>query len=52
MEQYLAAPITFLGMSLPEHGYHGPDEYFDWGQAAGGMATFAYFLERIASEQP
>ena len=49
MDQYLKAPITFLGMSLPEHGYHGPDEYFDWGQAAGGMATFAHFLDRAAS---
>lgn len=49
MEQYLKAPITFLGMSLPEHGYHGPDEFFDWGQAAGGMAMFAYFLERMAA---
>ncbi|HEV8481025.1 MAG TPA: M20/M25/M40 family metallo-hydrolase [Candidatus Eisenbacteria bacterium] len=49
MDQYLKAPITFLGMSLPEHGYHGPDEYFDWGQAAGGMATFAHFLDRVAS---
>lgn len=49
MEQYLKAPITFLGLSLPEHGYHGPDEYFDWGQASGGMATFAHFLDRVAS---
>ena len=52
LEQHLGAPITFLGMSLPEHGYHGPDEYFDWGQASGGMATFAYFLERISSDRP
>jgi acetylornithine deacetylase/succinyl-diaminopimelate desuccinylase-like protein len=49
MEEILKAPITFLGLSLPEHGYHGPDEYFDWGQASGGMATFAHFLDRVAS---
>ena len=49
MEHSLKAPITFLGLSLPEHGYHGPDEYFDWGQASGGMATFAHFLDRVAS---
>jgi acetylornithine deacetylase/succinyl-diaminopimelate desuccinylase-like protein len=49
MEQILKTPITFLGLSLPEHGYHGPNEYFDWGQASGGMATFAHFLDRVAS---
>lgn len=49
MDQHLRAPITFLGLSLPEHGYHGPDEYFDWGQASGGIAAFARFLERAAS---
>jgi acetylornithine deacetylase/succinyl-diaminopimelate desuccinylase-like protein len=49
MEHHLKAPITFLGLSLPEHGYHGPDEHFDWGQASGGMATFAHFLDRVAS---
>jgi len=49
MEKYLKAPITLLGISLPEHGYHGPDEFFDWGQAAGGMAMFAYFFERLGA---
>ena len=49
MEKHLGVPITFMGLSLPEHGYHGPNEYFDWGQASGGMAAFAYFLERIAT---
>ena len=52
MERHLGAPITFLGLSLPEHGYHGPDEYFDWGQASGGIATFARFFERAASWKP
>ena len=51
MDRHLGAPITFLGLSLPEHGYHGPDEYFDWGQASGGIASFAYFLDRIASRK-
>jgi acetylornithine deacetylase/succinyl-diaminopimelate desuccinylase-like protein len=49
MEQYLKAPITLLGISLPEHGYHGPDEFFDWGQAAGGMAMFVRFFERLGA---
>jgi acetylornithine deacetylase/succinyl-diaminopimelate desuccinylase-like protein len=41
MEQLLKCPITFLGLSLPEHGYHAPNENYDWGQASGGMASFA-----------
>lgn len=49
MDRHFRAPITFLGLSLPEHGYHGPNEYFDWGQASGGMAVFVYFLERVAA---
>lgn len=39
-------PIVFMGLSLPEHGYHAPNERFDWGQASGGMKAFvAYFGE-------
>ncbi len=41
-------PIVFMGLSLPEHGYHAPNEYFDWGQAAGGMRTFAAYFEELA----
>jgi len=26
-------PILYMNLSLPEHGYHVLDEYFDWGQA-------------------
>jgi len=36
---------------IDRHGYHGPNEYFDWGQASGGMATFAAFLEEIATRK-
>ena len=25
----------FLGLSLPEHGYHAINENYDWGQAVG-----------------
>jgi acetylornithine deacetylase/succinyl-diaminopimelate desuccinylase-like protein len=48
MEQYLKAPIVFLGLSLPEHGYHAPNEYFDWQQASGGMRMFARYFETLA----
>ena len=43
-----SAPVAFLNLSLPEHGYHAPNENFDWGQAAGGMAAFARYLEAVA----
>ncbi|NGZ10062.1 MAG: M20/M25/M40 family metallo-hydrolase [Nitrospira sp. LK70] len=46
MQKTWKVPILFIGLSLPEHGYHAPNEYYDWGQALGGMKTFAhYFLE-------
>lgn len=41
MKRILRCPVLFLGLSLREHGYHAPNENFDWGQASGGMAAFA-----------
>lgn len=41
-------PILFLGLSLPEHGYHAPNEYFDWGQASGGMRMFVAYFEELS----
>lgn len=41
-------PILFLGLSLPEHGYHAPNEYFDWGQASGGIRAFAHYFGELA----
>jgi acetylornithine deacetylase/succinyl-diaminopimelate desuccinylase-like protein len=49
MERVLGAPVVFLGLSLPEHGYHAPNEFFDWEQAAGGIAAFGHFFESLAS---
>ena len=49
MERVLKAPVFFLGLSLPEHGYHAPNENYDWSQAAGGMAAFAEYF-RLAGE--
>jgi len=49
MEKYLKCPVMFLGLSLPEHGYHAPNEHFDWQQARGGMVAFAKYLELIAA---
>ncbi|MFL6248529.1 MAG: M20/M25/M40 family metallo-hydrolase [Thermoanaerobaculia bacterium] len=48
MEQVLDAPVMFLGLSLPEHGYHAPNENFDWPQASGGMVAFAKYFDNVA----
>ena len=38
----------FLGLSLPEHGYHAPNENFDWQQASGGMVAFVKYFDNVA----
>ncbi len=48
MQKAWNVPILFMGLSLPEHGYHAPNEYFDWGQASGGMKAFAHYFEELA----
>ena len=49
MEQVFKAPVLFLGLSLPEHGYHAPNENYDWEQAEGGMIAFAKYFEEVAA---
>lgn len=52
MQRAWHVPILFMGLSLPEHGYHAPNEHFDWGQASGGMkALAAYFTELAAMKK-
>ena len=48
MRDYLKAPILFLGLSLPEHGYHSANENFDWRQTAGGIRMFARYFENLS----
>ncbi len=48
MQKAWKVPILFMGLSLPEHGYHAPNEYFDWGQASSGMTAFAHYFEELA----
>lgn len=48
MQHYLKTPITFIGLSLPEHGYHAPNENYDWGQAVGGIKTFAKYFATLS----
>ena len=47
MQKAWKVPILFMGLSLPEHGYHAPNEYFDWGQASGGMKAFVHYLQEL-----
>lgn len=49
MQRVLGCPIMFIGLSLPEHGYHAPNEFFEWSMAAGGMKAFARYFEIVAS---
>ena len=44
----LGAPVHFLPLSLPDHGYHAPNEYFDWKQAQVGIAAFARTFATLA----
>jgi acetylornithine deacetylase/succinyl-diaminopimelate desuccinylase-like protein len=48
MEQVLKTPVMFLGLSLPEHGYHAPNENYDWQQASGGMVAFVKYFDNVA----
>jgi acetylornithine deacetylase/succinyl-diaminopimelate desuccinylase-like protein len=49
MQQKLGVPIAFMGLSLPEDGYHGPDESFAWRQIEGGVKAFVKYFELLAS---
>lgn len=51
MEKVFRCPVMFLGLSLPEHGYHAPNENFDWQQASGGMAAFVKYFDLIANQE-
>jgi acetylornithine deacetylase/succinyl-diaminopimelate desuccinylase-like protein len=51
MQKHLRAPIVFLGLSLPEHGYHAPNENFDWEQASGGIRMFRHYFEILSRLQ-
>ena len=48
MKEALDVPMVFLGLSLPEHGYHAINENFDWGQAEGGMKLFSHYFKLLS----
>jgi acetylornithine deacetylase/succinyl-diaminopimelate desuccinylase-like protein len=49
MEDILGCEVYFLGLSLPSHGYHAPNENYDWEQAGGGMAAFAHYFQTVSA---
>jgi acetylornithine deacetylase/succinyl-diaminopimelate desuccinylase-like protein len=52
MDKILGVPISFLGLSLPSHGYHSRNEHFDWRQASGGIRMFLHYFAEIARIRP
>ena len=52
MDRILRVPVTFLGLSLPSHGYHSVNEHFDWRQASGGIRMFSRYFAEIARIRP
>ena len=48
MRDYLDVPVTLIGLSLPEHGYHGPNEHYDWGQASGGIKALVRYFSLVS----
>lgn len=48
LAEVLGVGVHFLPLSLPEHGYHAPNEYFDWKQAKGGIQAFAQAFAHLA----
>jgi acetylornithine deacetylase/succinyl-diaminopimelate desuccinylase-like protein len=52
MDRILKVPISFLGLSLPSHGYHSRNEHFDWKQASGGIRMFYHYFSEIARIRP
>ena len=49
MKKHMKAPIIFLGLSLPEHGYHAKNENFDWEMASGGVKMFVRYFDQIST---
>lgn len=48
MKNVLGKDSMFLGLSLPEHGYHAINENFDWQQASGGIKMFVAYFKALS----
>ena len=49
IKKYLDVPVQMLCLSLPEQGWHAPNEFFDWTQASGGIKMYARYFSAISS---
>jgi acetylornithine deacetylase/succinyl-diaminopimelate desuccinylase-like protein len=49
LHKYLKAPVIMSGLSLPEHGYHAPNENFDWHQASKGMQMLVNYFQNVSA---
>lgn len=47
LAEKLGVPVHFLPLSLPEHGYHAPNECFDWRQARIGIEAWVRCFEAL-----
>jgi acetylornithine deacetylase/succinyl-diaminopimelate desuccinylase-like protein len=52
MARAFRCPLVMIGLSLPEHGYHAPNENYDWEQASGGMKTFVKYFDEVSRIGP
>jgi len=50
MDELLKVPVLFMGLSLPEDSYHGPDESFAWEQIEGGVRSFVNYFELLGGD--
>lgn len=48
MKKVLGKDSMFLGLSLPEHGYHAINENFDWQQGSGGIKMFVAYFKALS----
>ncbi|MCB0271554.1 MAG: M20/M25/M40 family metallo-hydrolase [Bdellovibrionales bacterium] len=48
MSETLEVPVYFMGLSLPEDSYHGPNESFQWRQIEGGIKSYVKYFELIS----
>lgn len=49
MQEKLGIPILFMGMSLPQDAYHGPNESFAYRQIEGGVRSFVKYFELLSA---
>ncbi|HZP53703.1 MAG TPA: hypothetical protein VFB40_21205, partial [Actinocrinis sp.] len=51
LQDVLAAPVVFLGVSLPEDGWHAPNERVDVANLLKGAEAAAYLWEDLAGNK-